>query len=409
MHFQIHILSLNTMRKPYQHNGAWCVLVAIFLLISIIPIKGLSQQPQRPRPYKILAKSIEKYEQASNGHYLIKLASTSIYAADTTRIIVEGYYSFKEVGAKEYPLIQQITTESESGNWGVEKTRGDTVSMLSSESEQWSYYLMTNRDRARFLLTNHGLTPFTHPRYYLSQLSPLVRYSKETSTQVWVIASGPYKVWIGKEDTLVHRIDYRGSKRRKYYRRIDILHQEFDRPEYDGLDLYRHDPTDSSWFALLSPTESPLLSVAPVQPGAPLHLPSLPTTRGDTVSLTDFQGKVVLLDFWYIGCKPCADGLPALQRLHEKYKDQGLVVIGLEVVKTDPEQINRFLEARGVEYLQWYGPQIKESGILTQIHSYPTHFLIDREGNIAEIGHGYSPSIVRKSERRIVELLEAER
>lgn len=397
------------MRKPYQHNRAWSVLVVISLLISAIPYKGLSQEPQRPRPYKLLAKSIEKYEQASNGYYKIERVSTSIYAADTTRIIVEGYYSFKEVGAKEYPLIQQITTELESGNWGVEKTRGDTVSMLSSESEQWSYYLMTNRDRAHFLLTNHGVTPFTHPHYYISRLSPLVRYSKETSAQAWVIASGPYKVWIGKEDTLIHRIDYRGSKRRKYYRRIDILHQEFDHPEYDDLDLYRHDPTDTRRFHLLSPPEFTLLSVDPVQPGAPFHLPSLPTTRGDTVSLADFQGKVVLLDFWYIGCKPCADGLPALQRLQEKYKDQGLVVIGLEPFKNDPEQINRFVEARGVGYLQWYGPQIKETGILTQIHSYPTHFLIDREGNIAEIGHGYSPSIVRKSERRIVELLEAER
>jgi len=83
------------------------------------------------------------------------------------------------------------------------------------------------------------------------------------------------------------------------------------------------------------------------------------------------------------------------------------MVIGLEVVKTDPEQINRFVEARGVEYLQWYGPQIKGTGILTQFQGYPTHFLIDQEGNLGDIVKG--PNILGKSERRILELLEAER
>ena len=139
-----------------------------------------------------------------------------------------------------------------------------------------------------------------------------------------------------------------------------------------------------------------------------LDLPPLPTTQGDTMTLSDFRGKVVLLDFWYIGCKPCADAMPTLQHLHETYQDQGLVVIGVETLHRDADQINRFVERWGADYLQWYGPQVKELDIRNQIIGYPTHFLIDREGNIAEIVRGYSPTIMRKSERRIVELLEAE-
>ncbi len=394
------------MRKSYQHAGPWSLLIASFLLVFSIPFKSLSQQPRRPCPYRILAKSIKKYDRAHNGHYIIQRASTSIYVADTTKSIVEGYYSFSEVAAMGYPLIQQTTTDLTSGIWLLEKTRNDTVHVLGTRSEKWDYYTMTYQDRADFLLTNHGLIPFTHPGYFVKQLFPVLFYAKQESALDWIIQSGPYKIWIGKADTLIHRIDYRGSKRHKYYRRIDILQQDFDRPEYDDPDLYRYNPAELSRIDVSRGDASLPIYVDPIQPGTPLALPPLPSTQGDTVSLSDFEGKVLLLDFWYIGCKPCVEKLPALQQLHEKYKDQGLVVIGLEVLKNDPEQINRFVEGWGVDYLQLYGYQIRETGILNQFVGYPTIFLVDQKGSFIEIIKGANS--IRISENRIVELLEAE-
>lgn len=125
--------------------------IAVALIcFELFPISAHAQRTKSPRPFKILLASIEKYEQASNGHYVIDLVSTSIYVADTTRVTREGYYSFQEKGKLDYPLIQQTT--SGEGGWLHEKTRGDTLSILHPRSEKWEYQLLNRRDHKNLLL-----------------------------------------------------------------------------------------------------------------------------------------------------------------------------------------------------------------------------------------------------------------
>ncbi len=392
-----------TMTTLFPHPAK---LIGLILVLAIgFPQLAISQQEKPPKPLIIMAKSVEKYDRASNGHYVVQMTTFSINAADTSRYTREGYYSRKKKGLMDHPFVQETT--SKPGSWTVRKTKGDTLSYLGHESEKWEYELITNQDRSFSRRTEFGVIPFLYPLFFMGQLPPIGYSIKGKSAHEWIVKSGPYKVWIGKEDTLIHRIDYRGSKKTQFYKRIDILHQEFDRPEYDDLDLYRYIPYDSSQFVLQPPQErTRSQQIDPMEPGMALDLPPLPTTQGDTMALSDFRGKVVLLDFWYIGCKPCADAMPTLQQWHETYQNQGLVVIGLETLHRDADQINRFVERWGADYPQWYGQQVKELPILNQIIGYPTHFLIDREGKITEIVRGYSPAVMRKSERRIVELLE---
>ena len=382
--------------------------IAVALIcFELFSISALAQRTKSPRPFKILLESIEKYEQASNGHYVIDLVSTSIYVADTTRVTREGYYSFQEKkGRLGYPLIHQVTTES--GVWFVRKMRSDSLFYLHPRHEKWQSARLTHKEYREELLTNHGQLPFTHPFYFLGRLPPFQFFIDEESPSMWVVKSGPYKVWISKEDTLVCRVEYNGGKRFGFYKRIDIVKQEFNRPEYDNLDLYRYLPYDSSRFPIRPPMDTLPEKPGSIQLGDQPRFPPFPSTRGDTLSIADFHGQVVLLDFWYIGCKPCVDALPALQQIQDKYRDQGLVVIGLETFQPDPAKITRFLEKREVSYLQFYGPQIREWSYKFGVQGYPTHFLIDREGRVAEVIRGYSPSLMRQSERRIVELLEGE-
>ena len=214
---------------------------------------------------------------------------------------------------------------------------------------------------------------------------------------------------ISKADTLVLSLNaYFEDDSGWFYNEYHILYQELNQPAFSDLSLYQlpasaqavnPDPADIQNISETTPN---------VQPGDPLSLPPFPTIQGDTLSLSDFKGKVVLLDFWYIGCGPCVDALPALQQLQDKYRDQGLVVIGLETYQPDPAKISRFLQPRDVDYLQCYGPGVKEWSRQMQIQAFPTHFLPDREGRAAEVGSGYSPSLMRQSERRIVELLESQ-
>ena len=64
------------------------------------------------------------------------------------------------------------------------------------------------------------------------------------------------------------------------------------------------------------------------RPAPELALPSL---EGGTVRLSDYRGKVVLLNFWGTWCQPCKEETPALQRAYQKLRDQGLVIIGVDL------------------------------------------------------------------------------
>lgn len=65
--------------------------------------------------------------------------------------------------------------------------------------------------------------------------------------------------------------------------------------------------------------------------GKPAPAFTLKTFDGRPVSLADFKGKVVLLDFWGTFCMPCVNALPELQALHAKYGDRGFAVVGVTV------------------------------------------------------------------------------
>ena len=58
---------------------------------------------------------------------------------------------------------------------------------------------------------------------------------------------------------------------------------------------------------------------------------ALPTPEGDTLRLSDFRGKIVLIDFWASWCGPCRRENPHVKKLYEKYKDQGFEILGVSL------------------------------------------------------------------------------
>jgi thiol-disulfide isomerase/thioredoxin len=109
---------------------------------------------------------------------------------------------------------------------------------------------------------------------------------------------------------------------------------------------------------------------------------SLKDLSGSTVSLADYKGKVVLLDFWATFCGPCMKAMPRLQKLHEELGPKGFSVLG---VATDEEGAK--LVAPAVAKLK-----VKYPILLTepstwknyQVETLPALFLIDRSGQIVE-------------------------
>ena len=149
----------------------------------------------------------------------------------------------------------------------------------------------------------------------------------------------------------------------------------------------------------------PEKSIKPLGRGKRAPEWTLPTISGDSISLADLQGKIVLLDFFYKSCAPCCAALPVLQRMHEKYKDQGVIVIGIDPYD-DPvkNEMTDFLEKRSVGYTVVFSD--RELPQKYRVTGYPTLFFINREGKIVKYHEGFSASMEEEVEKQIQKMLK---
>ena len=107
---------------------------------------------------------------------------------------------------------------------------------------------------------------------------------------------------------------------------------------------------------------------------------SLQDEQGIGVSLGDYRGKVVLLNFWATWCPPCVQEMPSLNATHEGFRDDGFVVLGISVDE-DEGQYTEFLRNAGVTFPTARDP---ERSVSTRYGTmkYPESFLISREGKV---------------------------
>lgn len=104
------------------------------------------------------------------------------------------------------------------------------------------------------------------------------------------------------------------------------------------------------------------------------------TFDGQTYNLADLKGKPVVVNFWASWCIPCRDEAPALQALWEKYKEQGLIVIGVDYVDTETEA-KKFMQEFGMTYPT--GPDLGTAiSSKYKITGVPETYFITREGKL---------------------------
>jgi peroxiredoxin len=108
---------------------------------------------------------------------------------------------------------------------------------------------------------------------------------------------------------------------------------------------------------------------------------------GETLRLADLKGKVVVLNFWYIGCVPCQVEIPGLNKLVEEFKPEEVVFIGFAL--DDESHLREFLEKTPFKYRI----VARSSSIAKQYgaSAYPTHVFINKQGLIEFIMIGGSP------------------
>jgi cytochrome c biogenesis protein CcmG/thiol:disulfide interchange protein DsbE len=104
--------------------------------------------------------------------------------------------------------------------------------------------------------------------------------------------------------------------------------------------------------------------------------------QGKEYSLSQFKGKVVVINFFTFFCGPCRDEMPDLNKINNELKGKGLVTLGI-ALSSDPTQIRFLVKQLGLEYPVLIGND-KVSDAYGSIAVVPTTVIIDKEGNVAQ-------------------------
>jgi peroxiredoxin len=129
---------------------------------------------------------------------------------------------------------------------------------------------------------------------------------------------------------------------------------------------------------------------------------SLTGANGDLVKLSDYKGKVVLLNFWATWCGPCKIEIPWFVEFEKTYNNRGFVALGVALDDGGWKTVNQFVTQKGMNYPVVVGND-SVAELYGGIDSLPTTFLIDRDSRIASTHVG----LVSKSEYQaeIVQLI----
>lgn len=404
------------------------VLAAVALLAEMLPVAECEAQESIET---VIRKSREKCQSIQGGHYVMERKMKHMDDKDT------DYYrntcDFRKlpddtIFGKAFSMVNEPQGHPEwnghflyTGNELV--YLNDTATILSCA--QWADEIKNRQHNFEFFspltartyfipslekwiadtsddyLISLSETHLDHKPCYLVDI--LVKQSGEPDPYFGIICLRyEINIWIDKSNYLPIQ----------FSEAFDNIDGPDTVSQYEELKLVSFDPkVDESKLTLKSIPDDmvqrdyvPHKAPEPLAEGTPAPNWSLPTLTGDTVRLADLKGKVVLVDFFYKSCAPCCAALPILQSLHEKYKDRGVVVVGIDPYD-DPvkREMAEFLSNRGITYTVLFSDH--ELSKAYRVHAFPTLFILDRDGKIVETHTGFSKEMGTELEEQLQKML----
>lgn len=153
-----------------------------------------------------------------------------------------------------------------------------------------------------------------------------------------------------------------------------------------GVGACAQPSASAGWSQVGSPAPATQSNSAAPEVGQPAPDFALDTPAGETVRLSELQGKPVVLNFWATWCGPCRAEMPELQALQDDRGPKGLQVIAVDIQES-PEAVQEFRQSLGINF----PTPIDADGAVTRnylVRGVPTTLIIDREGIIRHINVG---------------------
>ncbi|HTQ37304.1 MAG TPA: TlpA disulfide reductase family protein [Steroidobacteraceae bacterium] len=150
-----------------------------------------------------------------------------------------------------------------------------------------------------------------------------------------------------------------------------------------AMTIFRKPHLRALLFALLA---APALAGTPSGPAPQFQLQSI---AGAPVSLGQFKGQVVMINFWASWCGPCRKEMPILDKLYAKYKPMGFTMIGVNV-EPDSKDALQWLKATPVTFPILFDTKSEVSKAY-QVTGMPSTVIVDRKGNLRWLHSGYKP------------------
>jgi peroxiredoxin len=144
-----------------------------------------------------------------------------------------------------------------------------------------------------------------------------------------------------------------------------------------------------------------------VQQGAPASDFTLRDVDGKDVRLSDYQGKVVLIDFWATWCVPCEAEIPHLLRIFNENQSKGFVVLGISM--DGPETLANvapFARRYNLTFPVLLDEETKVVGVYNPKRTAPLSVLIDKQGRISRVRQGYDAGDEKLIEEDVKKLLQ---
>jgi len=147
----------------------------------------------------------------------------------------------------------------------------------------------------------------------------------------------------------------------------------------------------------------PLPASAVIRKGDPAPPFKVVSTSGQSITLANYKGYVLVMDFFATWCSPCREAIPHLIELNSKYNKQGLQVLGLSADEDGEKVVREFVAEKRITY----PVALAGESLMTDygLRSIPTMYVINKKGIIVEKYMGYNDEMAKSMEVLIKKLL----